>query len=304
MRESRTYGSGRGACHEMHVPTATCARQSWCDPAGGSPAQVRSSVRLVASVAWPAGDRAGRATAYCDAIAMAEVTSSDSDAAAKDSQHVADGGRSRRHSGTGRCEAATAHPSCSHRLTRSRLACRSLPAGRQHHRYHVAIGDRIGSGWSCSESCRASRRRVQSGRHGRAAHVEGCRQPQWPMTARRRARQSRPSSLVRGEADALIIGDALLACRAGDRRAGGAASHAGDLSAARVRRGRRADDLRTELSDPYRQAATMSTASSRARSRPTCRCSSRPSSSWSSISRPPRRSASTCRPRCSPAPTR
>ena len=31
---------------------------------------------------------------------------------------------------------------------------------------------------------------------------------------------------------------------------------------------------------------------------------SRPSSSWSSISRPPRRSASTCRRRCSPAPTR
>src|SRR5262245_10958555 len=34
MRESRTYGSGRGACDETHVPTATCARQSWCDPAG------------------------------------------------------------------------------------------------------------------------------------------------------------------------------------------------------------------------------------------------------------------------------
>ena len=28
-------------------------QQSWCDPAGESPAQVRSSVRLVASVAWP-----------------------------------------------------------------------------------------------------------------------------------------------------------------------------------------------------------------------------------------------------------
>ena len=27
--------------------------QSWCDPAGESPAQVRGSVRLVASVAWP-----------------------------------------------------------------------------------------------------------------------------------------------------------------------------------------------------------------------------------------------------------
>src|SRR5262249_20110276 len=26
---------------------------SWCDPAGESPAQVRSSVRLVVSVAWP-----------------------------------------------------------------------------------------------------------------------------------------------------------------------------------------------------------------------------------------------------------
>ena len=26
MRESRTYGSGRGACHEMHVPTATAPR--------------------------------------------------------------------------------------------------------------------------------------------------------------------------------------------------------------------------------------------------------------------------------------
>src|SRR6266487_1926241 len=45
----------RGACHETHVPTATCARQSWCDPAGGSEVRPksRSSVRLVASVAWP-----------------------------------------------------------------------------------------------------------------------------------------------------------------------------------------------------------------------------------------------------------
>ena len=32
----------------MSAPAA-----SWCDPAGGSPAQVRGSVRLVASVAWP-----------------------------------------------------------------------------------------------------------------------------------------------------------------------------------------------------------------------------------------------------------
>ena len=53
MRESLMYGSGRGARGETRVPTVTCARQSWCDPAGASPAQVRSSVRLVASVAGP-----------------------------------------------------------------------------------------------------------------------------------------------------------------------------------------------------------------------------------------------------------
>ena len=47
-----------------------------------------------------------------------------------------------------------------------------------------------------------------------------------------------------------------------------------------------------------------SIASSRVRSRAICRCRRRPSSSWPSTSRPLRRSASKCRPRCSPAPTR
>ncbi len=51
------------------------------------------------------------------------------------------------------------------------------------------------------------------------------------------------------------------------------------------------------------QPAT-STASSRARSQPTFRCRRRPSMSCSSTSRPPRHSASRCRRRCSPAPTR
>ena len=59
-----------------------------------------------------------------------------------------------------------------------------------------------------------------------------------------------------------------------------------------------------DLIDQYRRRPATSTASSRARSRPTCRCRRRPSTSWSSISRPPRRSASMCRRRCSPAPTR
>jgi hypothetical protein len=36
--------------------------QSWCDPAGASPAQVRSSVRLVASVAWSPATVAAKRT--------------------------------------------------------------------------------------------------------------------------------------------------------------------------------------------------------------------------------------------------
>jgi len=59
---------GKAACTDlcggrsaMSVPTAT-ARQSWCDPAGGSPVQVRSSVRLVASVAWSPATVAAKRT--------------------------------------------------------------------------------------------------------------------------------------------------------------------------------------------------------------------------------------------------
>jgi putative ABC transport system substrate-binding protein len=48
----------------------------------------------------------------------------------------------------------------------------------------------------------------------------------------------------------------------------------------------------------------MSIAFSRVRSRTICLCKHQPSSNWRSTSRPPRRSASTCRQRCSPAPTR
>ena len=47
-----------------------------------------------------------------------------------------------------------------------------------------------------------------------------------------------------------------------------------------------------------------STAYSRVRSRPTCRCRRRPNIGWSSTSKPRRRSASTYRHLCSPAPTR
>ena len=58
-----------------------------------------------------------------------------------------------------------------------------------------------------------------------------------------------------------------------------------------------------DLTDPFRQAAT-STASSKARRRPTCQCRHRPSTNWRSISRPRRRSVSPCHRRCSHEPIR
>ena len=45
MRESRTYGSGRGACDEMHVPTATSPRHH--------------------HAAWRSGGLAARGAAAC-----------------------------------------------------------------------------------------------------------------------------------------------------------------------------------------------------------------------------------------------
>jgi hypothetical protein len=41
------------------------ASRSWCDPASESPAQVRSSVRLVASVAWPLSTVVAKRTHDC-----------------------------------------------------------------------------------------------------------------------------------------------------------------------------------------------------------------------------------------------
>src|SRR6185436_10079292 len=53
MRESRTYGSGRGACHEMHVPTATEARVHHAAERRGG----RVAVRGAGAAAADAGDR-------------------------------------------------------------------------------------------------------------------------------------------------------------------------------------------------------------------------------------------------------
>src|SRR5438309_7370788 len=89
MRESRTYGSGRGACDETHVPTATCARQSWCDPAGESPAQVKGSVLLGSECCVATGDSGCEAyTAIAWGVGLSLVRS---DIAGAESFHSLEG---------------------------------------------------------------------------------------------------------------------------------------------------------------------------------------------------------------------
>ena len=59
----RSVSKSRRTCSPSPTRSSSeCARQSWCDPAGGSPAQVRSSVRLVASVAWPTATAVAKRT--------------------------------------------------------------------------------------------------------------------------------------------------------------------------------------------------------------------------------------------------
>jgi putative ABC transport system substrate-binding protein len=60
----------------------------------------------------------------------------------------------------------------------------------------------------------------------------------------------------------------------------------------------------TNLDNTHELIGIYTAASSKARNRPTYRSRSRQNSKWSLISRPPRRSPSTCRPRCSRLPTR
>jgi len=89
MRESRTYGSVRGACDETHVPTATCARQSWCDPAGESPAQVKGSVLLGSECCVATGD--GGCEAYTAIAWGVGLSHERSDIAGAESFHSLEG---------------------------------------------------------------------------------------------------------------------------------------------------------------------------------------------------------------------
>src|SRR5207249_946908 len=61
---ARPRSAGIGAHPRRRGDRIGAPAASWCDPAGESPVQVRSSVRLVASVAWPL------ATVGCEAYTV------------------------------------------------------------------------------------------------------------------------------------------------------------------------------------------------------------------------------------------
>ena len=108
-------------------------------------------------------------------------------------------------------------------------------------------------------------------------------------------------------AGALVIGGEAILHRPERtaRRTGLPPRDARDLPVSRVRRGRRPHELRSQSRRRVPSGRRLHRPHSQGREarRPAGR-SSPPKSSWSSTSRPPRRSASTCRRRCSPAPTR
>src|SRR5437588_3473155 len=89
MRESRTYGSVRGACDETHVPTATCARQSWCDLVGGRTGHTRSLCECSSDVCSSDGDSGCEAyTAIAWGVGLSLVRS---DIAGAESFHSLEG---------------------------------------------------------------------------------------------------------------------------------------------------------------------------------------------------------------------
>ena len=152
------------------------------------------------------------------------------------------------------------------------------------------------SGWSCCASwCpRRRRRAVWSIRQSadRRSIVRTCRRrPARSGCELRRARtpaatakSTRPLRRSRSSGSARCWSAPIRSSSAGANRSSRwrrAIAIAGDLRAARIRRGRRLDELRHQpRRTPTARPASMPAGFSRARSRPICRSCSRPSSSW------------------------
>ena len=215
---------------------------------------------------------------------------------------------------------------------RSRSCSRSRPipsgwsrrepgaAGRQRHRLRLlrsrAVSKTAGA---------AARARAQAPRIAVLVNPSAAIAPQVQLPGRRKARPThRSGTPIRQRRDRVSEIDtafATLAQRAAgalswsapirsstpprtDRRLSRPAIASRNLSFRDIRRGRRPDQLRRQHCrrvPPGRHYVGRILKGAKPADLPV---SSRPSSSWSSTSRPPRRSASRCRRRCSPAPTR
>src|SRR5437764_8981354 len=89
MWKTRTYASVLTACYATHSRTSKCARQSWCDPAGESPAQVKGSVLLGSECCVATGDSGCEAyTAIAWGVGLSLVRS---DIAGAESFHSLEG---------------------------------------------------------------------------------------------------------------------------------------------------------------------------------------------------------------------
>ena len=325
MRESRTYGSVRGACDETHVPTATAARVHHAARRRGGGVAARGAgaagerVRRIGVLMNAAADDAecqARVAAFLQGLQQLGWT---------DGRNVRidirwGGGQCRRHSqargGTGRARARR-HPGHwrADRGGRCMQATRTVPivfamvidpvgagfvdslarpggnvTGFMQFEYQperemagTAQADRAGRDARGGPSGPRHRRRDRPVRRhpGRGAVARGGGEP--GQRARRRRDRARHRGLRALPNGGLIVTASALAVSSSraDRHAGGPAQAAGGLLPTAFRRRRRPDLLRRRSRSTSSGAPpATSTASSRARSRPTCRCRRRPSTSW------------------------
>ena len=188
------------------------------------------------------------------------------------------------------------------------------PAGRQRHRCQFISGELPQSGWGSSVSC---------GRGARIGLLVDPR-PEYRITLS----DVQPAALAMGQQiEVLEVGStgksmrpSQPSCRAARRavrrRAARFSPSARNWSTwrpatgcpqsilPRICRSRRTDELRDQYHRCLSSGRRLRRSDLKGPSPPTCRSCRRPSSNSSSTSRPPRRSASKCRRRCSRAPTR